>query len=399
MKLALKNIFEKIDSLPIAFLVFILLYSITSFGIWRKYNSNPSSQVGFGSEFVNANLERTPKGVIVIKGEEENLGAGYDGQIFYFISKMFQEGNLDWPNGFDKSYRAPRVGYPILASLFHFGNGWGIIFGMYFWNLFLFFASFIFLRKLLSPSIQSLSWVYLLSPFTLGSYSVLVSDGVMVSLTILGYYALKKENHLLSFFLFALAILSKEQAILFLFPLGLFYFLRAEYRKSAPILFAAILAIAWRIYLQLTIPDWNAAKLTEFILPFEGIYKYLKSLTFDLSSIGSLARELSRVPLLVLLCCGAWILGRGNLAAGKEFRFAFFLTLLVVITASYYHFWSVYENVSRMFTISIPILLLWENEDDSIPTGFYYLVCLGLSPLFLFKVFFVTKPLAFFVFP
>ena len=65
---------------------FFLLYALSTFAIWKRYNLNPTSMVNFGHEFALLNASETPKSAIVFKGEEGNLGAGYDGQIFYYFS-------------------------------------------------------------------------------------------------------------------------------------------------------------------------------------------------------------------------------------------------------------------------------------------------------------------------
>jgi hypothetical protein len=46
-----------------------------------------------------------------------------------------------------------------------------------------------------------------------------------------------------------------------------------------------------------------------------------------------------------------------------------------------------------MFTISIPILILWKNEDESLYTKPYEWLVYGILGLFLVKIFFVSKPL------
>src|SRR5690554_4847508 len=101
-------------------LLFIGLYGFTTLAIWKRYDMNPSSMVNFGKEFVVQNQDETPEGVVVLLGEEGDLGGGYDGQIFYYFSRTISSLSLDWPKGFDESYRAPRIGYPFLVSLFGF---------------------------------------------------------------------------------------------------------------------------------------------------------------------------------------------------------------------------------------------------------------------------------------
>ncbi|WP_425269540.1 hypothetical protein [Leptospira jelokensis] len=112
--------------------VFLLLWGITSVSYWKKYEWNPSSMVNFGHEFALQNKSETPENVILFKGESGDLGAGYDGQIFYYFSRPLSNFNLNWPKGFDESYRAPRIGYPMLVGIFGLFGKKSAIFGMYF---------------------------------------------------------------------------------------------------------------------------------------------------------------------------------------------------------------------------------------------------------------------------
>jgi hypothetical protein len=389
----MKSILKKLDQPLLAIFLFLFLYGLTTFSIWRKYNMNPSSMVNFGKEYVEKNKEKTPSGIIMQEGYKGDLGAGYDGQIFYYFSRTVSDLSLNWPKGFDESYRAPRIGYPLLIGLFGIYGKWCSIFGMYFWNLFLFITSFILLRKILDADIKYLSLLYLLSPFSLGSYSVLVSDTVMVSLVIISYYFYLNSKNTFFVFTASLAILCKEPALFFFFPLGLKALTEKRISKILLIASILIIPILWQVYLRFTFPNWRATRLTDFILPLEGILKYLKEMTsFEEGfNLKNLARQFSRLPLLLLLLTGLYTVFTGKLKEGFEFRISLLLVFFMISTASYYHFWSVYENVSRMFTLSIPVIILLKNEDKTIKENFYSSISLLILFLFLIKVMFIQK--------
>lgn len=112
--------------------LFITLYALCSLLIWKKYHWNPSSQINFGKQFAVQNIEETPKGAVIFLGRPGDLGAGYDGQIFYYYSRMLTGFHLNWPKGFEENIRAPRIGYPLLVAAFGWFGTWGTIFGMYF---------------------------------------------------------------------------------------------------------------------------------------------------------------------------------------------------------------------------------------------------------------------------
>ena len=104
------------------------------------------------------------------------------------------------------------------------------------------------------------------------------------------------------------------------------------------------------------------------------------------SNFKELARLFSRFPLVILFFLGAFLPFTGKIQKGWEFRISFLLIMFMVATAGYYHFWSVYENVSRMFTLSIPLFVLLKNEDEKTKPGVYFLLCILILFLFLVKV-------------
>jgi hypothetical protein len=377
---------------------FFLLYALSTFAIWKRYNLNPTSMVNFGHEFALLNASETPKSAIVFKGEEGNLGAGYDGQIFYYFSRPISNFNLNWPKGFDESYRAPRIGYPLLISIFGLFGQKMAIFGMYFLNISLLFLSYLALRSILEKTYKNLSLLYLLSPFALGSYSVLVSDSVMVSLVVLSYFFFLRKQFIPFSLLAGLAILTKEPALFFLFPLGLKSLIEKNRKATIAVASSLLIPFLWQSYLRFTFPNWSAMRLTDFILPLEGISRYIYEIQDFLFSdgkleLGKFARLLGRFPLLILFSFGLSLSLSKNWKIGWNFRLAMILTLSMVGTAGYYHFWSVYENISRMFTILIPILIFWKNEDKELVTRPIEWIVYTILVLFVFKLFFISKPL------
>lgn len=381
---------------PIVVSLFLIIWTICTFSYWKKYDWNPTSMVNFGKEFALLNETSTPKKAILFLGEEGDLGAGYDGQIFYYFSRPLSSLNVDWPKGFDESYRAPRIGYPALIALFGFFGNHYAVFGMYFWNIVLILISYFALRWVISENSKKYSIFYLLSPFALGSYYVLVSDSVMVSILVIAYVLYKKQKYLYFILLSSLAILTKEPALFLLFPLGLKSFQDRNWKGSFAIGLTLVLPLCWHLYLSYKFPNWRATRLTEFILPFEGLISYSESVWKQIAepnSLKELARLFSRFPLVVLFFMGVFLTFTGKIKKGWEFRLSLLLVMFMIGTGGYYHFWSVYENVSRMFTLSIPILILLKNDDDQVQiTEYFALVCVVLV-LFIIKAVFISKPM------
>ncbi|MBP9889963.1 MAG: hypothetical protein KBF93_26935, partial [Leptospiraceae bacterium] len=319
----MSKIISILEKSYIRYSLFALVYIVVTTSLWKKYNYNPTSMINFGMEFAIQNKEKMPDGAVVIMGSKDDLGAGYDGQIFYFYSRTISELNMNWPKGFDESYRAPRIGYPLLVGIIGFLGKTASVYAMYFVNLSLFLLSYILLRRILDEDKKIFSLFYLLSPFSLGSYAVLVSDSVMVSLVIIAYYFYLEEENMYFVLVASLAILCKEPALFLFFPLGVKAILEKRVPKALLIVSVLAIPIMWHLYLKVTFPNWRATRLTDFILPLEGIITYSKSI---LTSVGTttdykeLARLLSRFPLLVLLVTGTAILFTGNIKRGIEFR-------------------------------------------------------------------------------
>jgi hypothetical protein len=389
---------KKLDKVKIIIPAILFLYLVVTLLIWKKHEWEPSSMVHFGNEFIELNLEYMPPRAVVEKGYEGDLGAGYDGQIFYFYSRALSSFSLKWPIGFDDSYRAPRIGYPLLISIFGIYSPNGSILGMYSWNILLFILSALALRKILGDY-SYLVWVYIVSPFSLGSYSVLVSDSILVSLVILSYYFYLKESYLPFFLLASLSILTKEPAFFLYFPLGLIELKDRNWKKSIVILSTLVVPFLWHAYLRITFPDWKPTRILSFILPFEGIVSYLK---FLLSSTSSgdwkeMSRALSRFPLVIILVVGIYSAIAGDWKKGTVYRMGLLLNFLLVILAGYYHFWSVYENVSRMFAMSVPLMILLAKEDGINSRIYYFFMVKVILLLFLLKIGFIQKAQEYFI--
>jgi hypothetical protein len=385
---------KKIDTPTYGILFILFLYAFVAFSQWKKYEWNPSSMVHFGIEFAEQNRSNTPRGAIVEKGTAGDLGSGYDGQIFYYFSRSVSKWEGEWPKGFDESYRAPRIGFPFLIGLFGLFGEWSAIFGMYFWNIFLLTLSYLALREILGKEHSYLSWFYILSPFALGSYTVLVSDSVMVSLLILAYFFYSRERWILFILLSSLAILTKEPALFLLFPLGLQVLFQRKWKQVVVVSATLLIPILWHFYLRITFPNWSPTRLADFIQPLEGIYGYFYSLFNAMNQGGGfreLARILSRFPLVILLLLGIWTTFQGDWKKTWIFRFALILNFFMISTASYYHFWSVYENISRMFTISIPLMIFLEKEETSKTRLAYLGLSVIILGLFLIRVLWIQK--------
>ncbi|WP_427854359.1 AZOBR_p60025 family cell surface glycopolymer formation protein [Leptospira tipperaryensis] len=384
--------------------LFLIVYLLSSLFIWKKYDWNPSSQINFGMQFVVQNPEQTPKGAVVFQSQPGDLGAGYDGQIFYFYSRMLSEFSLEWPKGFEANIRAPRIGYPLLISPFGWFGPWGTVTGMFFVNLILILFSWFLLRDLCGEKHRIHSSLYLFSPFLLGSYALLVSDAALTSLLVTVYWLYKKEKWVLFSLIGAFAILTKEQALFLLFPLGIQSLLERKWKTSFWIASTLAFPILWAVFLRIQIPEWTPARFTDFFSPLDGfigywkeindpsLFSFLQAPDFE-TKLTLFAKKFSRVPLFLLFLSGLFVLFGGDWKKALGNRLSFFLVMFSIFSAGYILYWSSYENVSRMFTVSIAFLIFWKLEDETISDRIYWLVTGSILFLFLFKLVFISRTL------
>ncbi len=394
-------------------LILFIVYGIATIGHLARYEFNPSSLIRIGHYYARQNPVDTPEGAVILTGNQVNGGNGYDGQIFYYYAQTLLKPGV-WPDGFSKSYRAPRVGYPLLVSPFSLLGPWSTVFGMVFVQLLLITGGTIALYDILKESGQKkYTLIHVLSPFLLQSYMVLVSDAVMVSLVLMGYWCYRKiQNdkggrisipHLAGAFLFfSLSITAKESALFFLFPLGLDALRRISITKIGLMISILIPAVIWQLYLKEVHGILPAGKLSVFLSPFDGLIGLAKESGVTLagaahSPIASL-KVISKLSarwvlaLLIVFAIGAVFTGDKKRILNKLLPggLGVLLVLFSVIMADHFYFWGIYENISRMFTLMVPAAIIMKGEDSDSRTGGLFALILLLFIMVLLRVIFVT---------
>lgn len=394
--------------------VFLLYYGVCTFGILARYEFNPSALVRFGNYYVEQNPELTPTGAIRFTGNESYGGNGYDGQIFYYYARtLFQPGV--WPQGFSLAYRAPRAGYPLLAAPFAIFGDWGVVFGLIFVQIALLLGSLLCIHALLPAETKWAALLYALSPFAFMAYSLLVSDSIMIGLAIIGYYFFRagdteSTSHnvahasfrvralrmTIAGICFALAILAKESALFFLFPLGLHTLWRRRIGRA--VLMIAVLgpAFGWQLYLRAAHGMVPAEVLSIFLSPFDGVFGVARE-TVQLGL--AFVHQPGAGALLALIKHGAKILLVGALFTamlvpftgqnrGRNFLplgLAVLLTAFHIIIADWFYFWGIFDNVGRMFTLFVPLVVLLKGADRTVRATPFFLIVGVLSAFILVR--------------
>jgi len=361
-----------LDSRPPAFFVILFLaYAGTAaFSVCARYDFNATALIHFGHRYVSQNPGITPEASVRFLGNEANGGNGYDGQIFYYYARTLwvKDG---WPAGFSNAYRAPRVGYPLLASILPLPGNRGQAWAMILSQLILVSLGVWCFTHLLPEGRKSLATLYAVSPFQLQSFLFLVSDGVMISLVVIGLFLARRPGALAAFgawAVFALAVLTKESSLFLLFPIGLYALWRKQWTLTLAALFSLLPQILWQLYLHQVHGMLPASILSIFLSPLSGIVGVMRySLDLLLERpfpAGELAKQSAKWLLILLVAAAFWFSGTRLFRSLRQrdeaapYYLGSVLVLLSVLIADYSYFWGVFENVGRMFTPLLPFLLL-----------------------------------------
>ncbi|MCR9143395.1 MAG: hypothetical protein NXI24_14185 [bacterium] len=403
--------------------LFLLFYTICTLGILARYEFNPSALVRFGHYYVEQNQDITPEGAIRLTGNEAHGGNGYDGQIFYYYARTLFQPDV-WPAGFSLAYRAPRAGYPLLAAPFAVLGDWGVVFGLYFAQIALMLASLVCIHALLPVDRKWAAIFYALSPFAFMAFSLLVSDSIMIGLAFVGYYFYLRsdpERHssepgvVASFaqpgaraaalvfagLCFSMAIFAKESALFFLFPLGLHALWRRRIGRAAFMIAILAPVFAWQLYLREAHGMVPAEVLSIFLAPLDGVFGVARE---TLRLLGAFIEQPGGAALVALIKHGAKILLVAVLAAGialpftgawrkqsfVPLRLGILLTALHIIIADWFYFWGIFDNVGRMFTMFVPLVVLLKGEDRSAKTAPFFFFVGVLSAFILVRAVFLT---------
>jgi len=394
------------------FLCVFWLYSATaSSGILRKFDWNFTSLIHFGHHYIDQNEDITPPGSVRLLGNEASGGNGYDGQIFYYYARTLLIKDR-WPHGFSNAYRAPRVGYPLLVSPFSLlGNG-ATALGMIFVQLLAISGGIVCFYLLLPPNRRYLTLIYCMSPFLLQSFLFLVSDSVMISLLIVGWYFFSrggKTNVVAATVLFSIAILTKESSLFLLFPLGLYGILRRDLRLCITLISALIPMFLWQFYLFRVHGMVPASILSIFLSPLSGVLGVLRQTLDQLKThpvqFGDLAKQSAKWILIAILPASVWATLSGlrvpkslreffALATPENaFRGGALLVITTILIADFQYFWGIFENVGRMFTALVPAVILARAPDERLDKSFkvFIILILVLSFIVWLRFVFLTQ--------
>ncbi len=409
--LQFKNLLNRINLIyPIC--GYLLLVVLLVFFKIKFYNYNLSSLIGIWKGFSSLNPDLIEKNFIIF------TEGGYDGQFFYLIAKSLYTSGLESFPVLDSFYlRFNRIGLPILSGmiskLFGFSNYSFITLSVL---TLTHIYSFILLFKMLTSHNKLLSYFYLFSPFALNSNLLLVSDSLFVSFSIFCIYfiryfgvnifnrkSIEVKNGFIIFILFFLillfTILVKESGLIVLASLFLILIYDRKKQIAIPIFFAIItylISVQIFRYRIVTHPGTNPLGFLELIdYPFFGFYK---SIQFSsISDIKSLSKEFAKFP--VFLYYLTLILNLKNIKTIRDILI-FIPILFILFTAGIGEqgYWLSFDNISRMFSVSIPWIILLKNENEKYYDYYSLRISILILLLLIIRMVYIKTTMNFFIY-
>lgn len=352
----------------------ILMYAVRT----APYLYNPSALIGLWQGFAGANSSLVPKNTVIFSE------GGYDGQFFFLNAAYLFSSESGFPPVLDSFLiRFTRIGFSFLSGCLSSVLGWEhyavssavLLLGFH-------ILSSVCLFKLLPEKNRPLSVLYLFSPFSANANLLLVADSIQASFFIFTLYLLEKSgislrsgNSSLSsvtgysrrnlfpvlFGTVLLFLFIKETAVIYISAFLLMSLIQGRVGEGS-ILASALLAYsAFLVYIHFYMKFFagtyplNFVQLSDFPL-----FGFIKSIKLEnLMSIKPFLREMSKFPLLILLVlflCGPLFVFR-NFSAGRVMPALLILSVAPALIAEQ-GYWLTFDNISRFFTLSIPIYVL-----------------------------------------
>lgn len=357
---------------PIAlFLIVVILLTAARIA---PYGYRMSALIGMEQQFIDLNPGATFEGIVVFKD------SGYDGQFFYLIARFLFDPDMPEPVLDTYRMRMGRIGMSLLVGLPVSLFGWQSYALIAFAILQLVhILAFLSLRSMLSEKNRYLALFFLFSPFSFNSSLLLVSDSLMVAVAVLALAMLEKGGFRFSTdgedrtdyrsrwtigatLLLCFLVTIRDTALFALAPIGLLFLYRKSLRGVILAALPVLVFLAWMAAVRLleTHPGSNPvhydAKLGG---PMVGFFQSLNGEAF--ASIKDAAREMSKyLNLLYLLIMVSTFFYIRSLPTAALFSPLVFTAALSVFSVVEY--WATFDNVNRMFTLSIPIMALLRDR-------------------------------------
>ncbi|MEM7179527.1 MAG: hypothetical protein AAF518_01335 [Spirochaetota bacterium] len=382
----------------------------------KPYAYNLSSLIGIWQGFAEPNASYMQPGFVVLKN------GGYDGQFFYLLAKyLYTSDPAPYLDAF--FLRFYRIGLPLLSGLITslFGFAYYPIITLLLLHL-VHIASYVVLHKMLPKQYASLSLFYLFSPFLINTNLLLVCDAFFTANIIFTLHYLHKGGidflrpiperslHrtlpkyrgagaiLIAVLLCFYLLLIRETAAFIIAPLCLYLLLQKRYAMvglfSLPLLAYLVFRISSKHWIQ---AESGSNPLSFFQLidyPFFGLYKSLAA------SAGpgwkAIIRKLGKLPIFIYYIF--LVIQIFNIRSLRlTISFLPILCILGVSAIAEQGYWLSFDNISRMFAFSTPVLILLRAQNPNYKTSGIFAWHLVLLLLLGFRILILKEGMQWYV--
>ncbi len=335
----------------------LALLCLVAFGV-RQYDGNISALLHMDVPF--GELHNVPEGLVVYED------AGYDGMLYYQVTRDLPALFTDGQTSLDSPYRFQRILLPLLTYAFTLGNADAFPYAILAINIVAALGALLFMLRMTKGKIlHALTTVF--NPAILVGILYMLTEPVSLFLIVLFLFAFQKNNHRLNvatLTALTLSLLARETTVFLIGLLFLWFLWNKEWKQAALIVIPILLLVLWQYFLVLRLGSVAFQANSNIIdLPFQGpvqIFMWLmegKKVTYVLSSIGLFCFVL---PLFLHLC-REWIQKRTRVDILAFLTAGLTVTMLMMDS----HMWGAITSIGRVVTPIYPVYALYAAARDT----------------------------------
>ena len=316
-----------------------------------EYDFNPSALIGLGSANPLNDPASLPDNLIVFDSD------GYDGQHFYHTALSLVRGERPAV----PAVRVQRIGYPLAVAMLSLGQERVLPYAMIAANLLAIAAGTALFARLLRRRNLSPWWslLFALHPGMILEIQMDLALPMAMAFTAGAWLCWEERRLWAASALLAMALLTRESAVLFVIPLVAAELLAKRGRGAAILSLSVVPFLAWQIVLRLWLGAGGmAASAGQFGIPGAGMAEALRNAAGRLGQgVAAMARQGSVVAVMALvvaaLVVSLWKMRRGYDAyTGSVFIHAAFALFAAI------DIWVAYASAGRVFAGIFPLFVL-----------------------------------------
>jgi hypothetical protein len=381
---------------------FLMILAITIYAKIVNYELNLSSLINIWEGFARLNPDYIPKDFVVYKD------GGYDGQFFYILAQfLYNDGSLEFPIVDSFYFRFHRLGLSMVVGSLANIIGWKF-YAIICLAMIAFFhvLSSLTMYSILSTKNKFLFLFYLFSAFSILSTHLLVSDSLLVSFCIISLSLLILENGILAIIAgsvyMLLALFVRETSVFVFAPLFLYFLLNKNWKKFIAIMIPLSIYLCFYFYSRsIPIPEPGTLPLKFIDMVDFPLFGFVKSFQgFAIFEIRSWIQNSAKIFLFILYMILLVNLSQLYKAfQEKNWNLVFvmlpLLPLLSVMTIAEEGYWRNFDNLARMFVLTIPLVIFAkELKEDYKDFGFLPATAILTGFIFI-RIVFITKQMTY----